>query len=182
MSGNKDVGMHPLNVHGYWRGKTMLPRLVNQELDREFELRMNRLEREILEKLQDMIFRHDRGRWTSMFLTIFIFLHGLERDTWNMNAWEYEVNKLGGPKWPLRNKPGDFYKQNQHIADLLVANFRIICKGHTPLTLDINSPRTSSLVDESGRARRLISIISEDLKSLENGKIYIRDQFGRYTC
>ncbi|KAF2971577.1 hypothetical protein GQX73_g2023 [Xylaria multiplex] len=89
--GGHFIGMFPLHIPGYWNNITLLPRLVNQELDKAFEKRMDEIEKEILEKLQVAIFKRHRDYWCSIFLSSFILLHSLEKDTWNMRAWEYEI-------------------------------------------------------------------------------------------
>ncbi|KAJ3553297.1 hypothetical protein NPX13_g10918 [Xylaria arbuscula] len=94
-SGGHLIRMYPLQLPGYWNGITLLPRLVNQELDRAFEKRMDEIEKEILEKLQVAIFKRHRDQWCSIFLSCFILLHSLERDTWNMTAWDHETRSRG---------------------------------------------------------------------------------------
>ncbi|KAF5724462.1 hypothetical protein FMUND_759 [Fusarium mundagurra] len=122
--GASNIRMWPLDIPGCWFGKTLLPRLVNQQLDKAFEIRMDELEREILEKLQDTILRGDRSTYC------------LEKDSWNMHAWEYEKNREGGIRWPLRRDPCDYYGQNKHIADTLTTYFRIVTNGHAPFAMD----------------------------------------------
>ncbi|KAF5540198.1 hypothetical protein FPHYL_12099 [Fusarium phyllophilum] len=124
VKGASNIGMYPLDIPGCWFGKTLLPRLVNQQLDKAFEIRMDELEQEILEQLQDMILRRDRST------------HCLEKDSWNMHAWEYEKNREGGTRWPLRRDPCDYYGQNKHIADTLTTYFRIVTNRHAPFTMD----------------------------------------------
>lgn len=132
------VGMLPLQIPGYWHGRTLLPRLVNQELDQAFESRMNEIEREVLEKLQQAVFKKHRELWCSIFLTTFIMLHSLKKDSWNMHAWEYETGRPGGPSWPLGpdRTPYKYLEQNQHISKLLSSHFRVVNKGQTPFSLD----------------------------------------------
>ncbi|KAF5628217.1 hypothetical protein F25303_10490 [Fusarium sp. NRRL 25303] len=124
VTGASEIGMYSLDIPGCWFGKTLLPRLVNQQLDKAFEIRMDELEREILEQLQDMILRGDRSTYC------------LEKDSWNMHAWEYEKNREGGTRWPLRRDPCDYYGQNKHIADTLTTYFRIVTNGHAPFAMD----------------------------------------------
>jgi hypothetical protein len=164
--GASKIGMYPLDIPGCWFGKTLLPRLVNQQLDRAFEIRMDELEREILERLQDMILCRDRCTyWCAIFLTTFILLHSLEKDSWNMHAWEYEKNREGGTRWPLRRDPCDYYGQNKHIADTLTTYFRIVTKGYAPFTLDWTKASNKGLLGESLHSRSLIEGIQKDLQS-----------------
>ncbi|KAF1347046.1 hypothetical protein BDV97DRAFT_231791 [Delphinella strobiligena] len=86
IKGADHVGMSPLQIPGYWYGRTLLPRLVNQELDQAFERRLDEIESEVLEKLQQAVFKKHRELWCSIFLTTFIMLHSLEKDSWNMHA------------------------------------------------------------------------------------------------
>ncbi|KAF5590898.1 hypothetical protein FPANT_5874 [Fusarium pseudoanthophilum] len=158
VKGASDIGMRPLNIPGCWFGKTLLPRLVNQQLDRAFEIRMDELEREILERLQDMILRRDRSTYC------------LEKDSWNMHAWEYEKNREGGTRWPLRRDPCDYYGQNKHIADTLTTYFRIVTNGHAPFTLDWTKASNKGLLGESLHTRSLIEGIQKDLQSPQSSE------------
>nr|RBQ95320.1 hypothetical protein FVER53263_09040 [Fusarium verticillioides] len=181
--GASDIGMWPLDIPGCWFGKTLLPRLVNQQLDKAFEIRMDELEREILEQLQDMILRRDRSTyWCSIFLTTFILLHSLEKDSWNMHAWEYEKNREGGTRWPLRRDPCDYYGQNRHIADILTTYFRIVTNGHAPFAIDWTKASNQGLLGESPHTRSLIEGIQKDLQSPQSnyrGELDVPNEFRR---
>ncbi|RBR09393.1 hypothetical protein FVER53590_09040 [Fusarium verticillioides] len=166
--GASDIGMWPLDIPGCWFGKTLLPRLVNQQLDKAFEIRMDELEREILEQLQDMILRRDRST--------------LEKDSWNMHAWEYEKNREGGTRWPLRRDPCDYYGQNRHIADILTTYFRIVTNGHAPFAIDWTKASNQGLLGESPHTRSLIEGIQKDLQSPQSnyrGELDVPNEFRR---
>ncbi|KAF5236317.1 hypothetical protein FANTH_11269 [Fusarium anthophilum] len=174
VKGASDIGMCPVNIPGCWFGKTLLPRLVNQQLDKAFEIRMDELEREILERLQDVILRRDRSMyWCAIFLTTFILLHSLEKDSWNMHAWEYEKNRESGTRWPLSRDPCDYYGQNKHIADTLTTYFRIVTNGHATFAIDWTKPSNRGLLGESLHARSLIEGIQKDLQDPQS--IYTRE-------
>ncbi|KAH7480151.1 hypothetical protein FOMA001_g7945 [Fusarium oxysporum f. sp. matthiolae] len=182
VKGASEIGMSPLDIPGCWFGKTLLPRLVNQQLDKAFETRMDELEREILEQLQNMILRRDRGtHWCAIFLTTFTLLHSLEKDSWNMHAWEYEKNRDGGTRWPLRRDPCDYYGQNKHIADTLTTYFRIVTNGHAPFAIDWTKSSNQGLLGESSHARSLIEGIQKDLHPQSNygRELYALSEFRR---
>ncbi|KAL9568554.1 hypothetical protein ACKAV7_007356 [Fusarium commune] len=166
VKGASEIGMCPLDIPGCWFGKTLLPRLVNQQLDKAFEIRMDELEREILGQLEDMILYRKRSTyWCAIFLTTFILLHSLEKDSWNMHAWEYEKNRNGGTRWPLRRDPCDYYGQNKHIADTLTAYFHIVTNGNAPFAIDWTKSSNESLLSDSSQARSLIEGIQKDLQN-----------------
>ncbi|KAF5266401.1 hypothetical protein FOXYS1_2752 [Fusarium oxysporum] len=170
VKGASEIGMSPLGIPGCWFGKTLLPRLVNQQLDKAFETRMDELEREILEQLQNMILRRDRGT------------HCLEKDSWNMHAWEYEKNRDGGTRWPLRRDPCDYYGQNKHIADTLTTYFRIVTNGHAPFAIDWTKSSNQGLLGESSHARSLIEGIQKDLQNPQSNygrELYALSEFRR---
>ncbi|CVL01697.1 uncharacterized protein FMAN_07897 [Fusarium mangiferae] len=172
VNGASEIGMYSLDIPGCWFGKTLLPRLVNQQLDRAFEMRMDELEREILEQLQDMILSRERSTyWCAIFLTTFILLHSLEKDSWNMHAWEYEKNREGGTRWPLRRDPCDYYGQNKHIADTLTTYFRIVTNGHAPFAIDWTKSSNQGLLGKSLHARSLIEGIQKDLQNHQSSKL-----------
>ncbi|SCV29848.1 uncharacterized protein FFB14_02754 [Fusarium fujikuroi] len=183
VKGASEIGMYPLDIPGCWFGKTLLPRLVNQQLDKAFEIRMDELEREILEQLQDMILRGDRSTyWCAIFLTTFILLHSLEKDSWNMHAWEYEKNREGGTRWPLSRDPCDYYGQNKHIADTLTTYFRIVTNGHAPFAMDWAKSSNQGLLGKSLHARSLIEGIQKDLQdpqSIYTRELYAPNEFRR---
>ncbi|EWY91479.1 hypothetical protein FOYG_08567 [Fusarium oxysporum NRRL 32931] len=170
VKGASEIGMSPLDIPGCWFGKTLLPRLVNQQLDKAFETRMDELEREILEQLQDLILRRDRGT------------HCLEKDSWNMHAWEYEKNRDGGTRWPLRRDPCDYYGQNKHIADTLTTYFRIVTNGNVPFAMDWTKSSNEGLLGESSHARSLIGGIQKDLQNPQSSygrELYALSEFRR---
>ncbi|TRX91120.1 hypothetical protein FHL15_007908 [Xylaria flabelliformis] len=167
-TGGHLVGMFPLQLRGYWNGITLLPRLVNQELDRAFETRMDEIERQILEKLQAAIFKRHRDHWCSIFLSCFILLHSLERDTWNMSAWEYETSGQGSAAWPLRKSPSEYRRQNKHIAEIVATHFKIVNQGSSPLKLNWNKPLNQQLLSNSIPARMFILSIQSDFNSLNS--------------
>ncbi|KAI0975629.1 hypothetical protein F4678DRAFT_469508 [Xylaria arbuscula] len=164
-SGGQSIGMFPLQLPGYWDGITLLPRLVNQELDRAFETRMDEIEKEMLEKLQVSIFKQHRNHWCSIFLSSFILLHSLERDSWNMKAWEYETNGRGAAPWPLKRSPSEYCNQNKHIADIIATHFKIVNQGSSPLQQNWNKPLNQQLLSNSVIARRFILSIQSDFNS-----------------
>ncbi|KPM36278.1 hypothetical protein AK830_g10293 [Neonectria ditissima] len=168
--GGSRVGMFPLEIPGFWFGKTLLPRLVNQELDSALEQRMDELERELLERLQSMVFRRHQDNWCAIFLTSFILLHSLERDSWNMHAWEYEKNRPGGTPWPLQKDPRDYRQQNSHIASTVTKYFRIVSKGHTPFALDWTKSLNRELLNENPHAQCFVSNIQKELADPRSGK------------
>jgi hypothetical protein len=163
--GASSIGMAPLSIPGCWHGKTLLPRLVNQELDRALELRMDELEKEILEQLQQAVYSRHRDNWCAIFLTSFILLHSLEKDSWNMHAWEHEKNRPGGMQWPLRTDPREYYGQNKHIADVVSTHFRIVSQAHTPFAIDWSKALNRELLNDDEGTRRLVSSIQQDLCS-----------------
>ncbi|KAI0544140.1 hypothetical protein F4679DRAFT_591827 [Xylaria curta] len=167
-TGGHLVGMFPLPLHGYWNGITLLPRLVNQELDRAFETRMDEIERQILEKLQAAIFKRHRDYWCSIFLSSFILLHSLERDTWNMTAWEYETSGQGSAPWPLRKSPSEYRRQNKYIAEIVATHFKIVNQGSSPLKLNWNKPLNQQLLSNSIPARKFILSIQSDFGNLNS--------------
>ncbi|KAF4450283.1 hypothetical protein F53441_6565 [Fusarium austroafricanum] len=165
VKGGSQIGMSPLSIPGCWLGKTLLPRLVNQELDKAFEKRMDELEQEILERLQEVIFSQKRNSyWCAIFLTTFILLHSLEKDSWNMHAWEFEKNRSGGTPWPLSKSPCDYYEQNKHIADTLTTYFLIVTNGHAPFAINWTTASNKTLLNDSPAARGLIECIQKDLQ------------------
>jgi hypothetical protein len=160
--GASSIGMSPLSTPGCWAGKTLLPRLVNQELDRALERRMDELEAEILEALRQAIYRRHRDSWCAIFLTSFILLH-IEHDSWNMHAWEHEKNRPGGTRWLLRADPDEYYGQNRHIADMVATHFRIVSQAHTPFSIDWRKALNRELLNDDEGARRLVWSIQQDL-------------------
>ncbi|KAI1154176.1 hypothetical protein F4825DRAFT_448814 [Nemania diffusa] len=176
------VGMSPLQLPGYWNGITLLPRLLNQELDRAFETRMDQIEKEILEKLQAAIFKRHRDYWCSIFLSSFILLHSLERDTWNMSAWDYETRGRGPAAWPLRRSPSEYCAQNKHIADIIATHFKIVNQGSSPLKQNWNKRLNQQLLSDSLPARRFILSIQSDFNSPTShykADLYRRKDFAR---
>ena len=72
-------------------GVRPLPRLLNQALDSIVEKRTADFEQIFLTELQTRIFRRQPKEWFGIFLSVFVFLSGMEKDTWNMETWDMEV-------------------------------------------------------------------------------------------
>lgn len=178
--GGKLIGMEPLRIPGYWSGFTLLPRLVNQQLDQAFEARMDELEHEILERLQHAIFKQHRNEWCSIFLTCIILLHSLERDSWNTSAWEFETKSRASAIWPLRREPRDYCQQNKHIADVLATHFKVVNRGQGPFNLDWLKPLNRQLLNDSAAAWKFIMSIQSDLRSLQSSTYF--DISEHLTC
>lgn len=166
-SGAEVVQMAPLDIPGYWNGVTLLPRLINQQLDALFEQRMADLEKEILYHLQVAMHKNRRDLWFSIFLSTFLVLHSLEKDSWNLHAWMSEVRRDGGASWPLETKPEVYNDQNTHLAHLLCAHYKSICKGSTPLTLDWTRPSTKKIVHNDELTAQFLQGISELINKQE---------------
>ena len=68
-----------------------LPRLLNQALDSLVEKRTADFEQMFLSELQTRMFRRQPSEWFGIYLAVFVFLSGMEKDTWNLETWNIEV-------------------------------------------------------------------------------------------
>lgn len=75
-------------------GLMPLPRLINQQLDSYIEERVATLEEELLDELQKCIFKKESVDWFGTYLTMFVVLGSLERDTWALHTWDFDSPKL----------------------------------------------------------------------------------------
>lgn len=75
-------------------GITPLPRLANQQLDSRVESWMAELEQDVLVELQTKIFRRNPADWFGIYLTLFVTLSSLERDSWGLKTWTADANNL----------------------------------------------------------------------------------------
>ena len=82
--------MQPIDVPDRSHGLIPLPRLINQQLDAQLEFRVATIEKELLAELQKQILEHNSTDWFGIFLTIYVHLSSLERDTWSLNTWEHD--------------------------------------------------------------------------------------------
>jgi len=161
VSGADIVQMAPLDIPGLLNGITLLPRLINQQLDGLFEQRMANLEKEILCDLQKAMYKNRRDLWFSIFLSTFLVVHTLERDSWNLHAWMSEVHRDGGAIWPLEADPEVYNNHTTHLARLLCAHFKSVCKGSTPFSLDWTCPQTKMLVHDDENTVQFLQGIRE---------------------
>lgn len=77
-------------VHGI----TPLPRLLNHQLDSALEARIAVLEKEVLTELQTRIFKKQPLEWFGSFLTTYLLLSALERDTWSLYTWDHDSARM----------------------------------------------------------------------------------------
>lgn len=75
-------------------GITPLPRLANQQLDARVEAFMAELEQKVLAELQVKIFRRNPADWFGIYLTLFVTLSSLERDSWGLQTWTTDADGL----------------------------------------------------------------------------------------
>lgn len=75
-------------------GITPLPRLANQQLDSKVESWIAELEQDVLAELQVKIFRRNPADWFVIYLTLFVTLSSLERDSWGLQAWTTDADSL----------------------------------------------------------------------------------------
>lgn len=75
-------------------GITPLPRLANQQLDSRVESWMAELEQDVLAELQTKIFRRNPADWFAIYLTLFVTLSSLERDSWGLQTWTADADNL----------------------------------------------------------------------------------------
>lgn len=74
-------------------GVIPLPRLLNQQLDSIIEARLAENEQRLLNELQNTIFARRQKEWFVIFLTTFVYLSAVEKDTWSLETWNLEVVK-----------------------------------------------------------------------------------------
>ncbi|KAL7275590.1 hypothetical protein RUND412_001468 [Rhizina undulata] len=168
--GSNTIGMHAINDSSSMLHRiTPLPRLLNQQLDAMIETRMMELEQVILNELQVRIFKKNPAEWFVIYLTLFTFLCGLEKDCWGLKTWDVnsqdllhkvETLELKNPSearkawtWPLQEKPSVLADKNDHLACILAAHFRSVTKGHAPFKLDWN---TDSVVAMAGNDKAAV--------------------------
>lgn len=164
--GAEAISMFPLEVPGFWFGHTLLPRLVNQQLDRIFERRMNSLEKEILAAFKEIVKEGTHECWCATFLVCFILLHSLERDTWSMRAWEVESRRDGGVKWPLgQTGPSRFCEQNQYLAHTVAKYFFTVGRGFVLLGLDWSKESNKKLLSPHERVNQWVCDLQRVIKS-----------------
>jgi hypothetical protein len=68
--------------------------LINQQLDSHLENRVANIEKELLAELQTRILDRNSNDWFGIYLTIYMQLSSLERDTWDLSTWEHDSEML----------------------------------------------------------------------------------------
>lgn len=169
MSGDEKCDMKPIKDEGSpYNNVTPLPRHLNQQLDALVEKHMSMLEVTLLKDLQQFALGGylkmkdwDNSKAFLIYLCIFVYLSGLERDTWGLYAWKTELerqNKRVRPvsynyyddhhvrlltesqpteecvpfTWPLEDKP-DFYIEKNTITARNLSNYcKCLFKGEVP--------------------------------------------------
>lgn len=95
MCGSNFVGMGSINdPKSKMHGITPLPRLINQQLDFYLEARIATLEKDLLKDLQTCILQQERSNWFGTYLTIYVYLSNIERDTWSLHTWDHDADVL----------------------------------------------------------------------------------------
>ncbi|RPA72314.1 hypothetical protein BJ508DRAFT_76230 [Ascobolus immersus RN42] len=133
-----------------------LPRLLNQQLDSIVENRIEELEKEALKDLQEMALKHQDGSESYvLYLSIFVYLCGLERDTWCLEAWRTELARqskaigVGSSKelyllkWPLEDDPSKHIERNKLSAKYISHYTQSIFRGGLPFGPANSKPATT---------------------------------------
>jgi hypothetical protein len=68
------------DIKSAWFGRTPVPRMVINQLNHRFELRMAELDREVLKELANILESRDRHIWVIRMLALFLLLATREID------------------------------------------------------------------------------------------------------
>ncbi|KAI5858007.1 hypothetical protein BZA05DRAFT_112320 [Tricharina praecox] len=183
--GVNTLGMEPINdpemkFHGF----IPLPRLINQQLDAQLELRVATMENELLTELQNHILDRNSTDWFGIFLTIFVHLSSIERDTWGLNTWEHDgptlqerflqlniKNSQSNPSkaflWPLGASPSMLIGKNARLAEMLVSHFRTVSRGFVPFAADWDQNQASQVTGHEKEAVEYLKTMSQQAPKLE---------------
>ncbi|KAF8247772.1 hypothetical protein K440DRAFT_550521 [Wilcoxina mikolae CBS 423.85] len=186
MCGHNSLGMNPIDdPTSKLHGVTPLPRLINQQLDFYLEDRISTLEKELLAELQSRILDRNSYDWFGIFLTIYIYLSSMERDTWSLHTWENDADmltqrvhelELQNPHWPshrswvwpISDSPMELMSKNEHLAEMLAYHFRTISKGYVPFTLDWDSKQVVQMAGCEREAVDYMKMMNQEVLRYES--------------
>ncbi|KAI5793712.1 hypothetical protein DFH27DRAFT_566989 [Peziza echinospora] len=159
-----------------------LPRLLNQALDSLMEKRAADFEQMFLSELQARMYRRQPNEWFGIYLAVFVFLSGMEKDTWNLETWNIEVvSQRNHPHshllaWPLQDSPATLAEKNRHLVDTLVAYFRSVCKGQVPFRLDWEKSEYQAMAGNDRTAIDYMTSIGVEIKRRSDSFLKVRSE------
>jgi hypothetical protein len=169
-----------------------VPRLLYVQLDYLIEKYRQELERKILRDMEISITPpRNPDVWFSFFLTAFVYLAALERDTWELETWKAKTAKFAAhpnvvafvrlhtfdlltilqaamvPKWPLSTLPQTYVSHNHEKAHSIVCWMRAWSAGKDPF---IENDRTNQFEpatrNSDEEAQAFAQSLSEDLRNM----------------
>ena len=89
------LGMSVINEPASLLHKTVpAPKVIQNQLDHLLERQIFEIEESLLNEIQKLIRRRDRGQWIVVFLSLVIVLHVLERDIWRLVYWVHHKEEV----------------------------------------------------------------------------------------
>ncbi|KAI1342854.1 hypothetical protein F5Y15DRAFT_412531 [Xylariaceae sp. FL0016] len=179
---NDKLGMTQLVLHSHdvntltrFSGTVPLPRLLHQQIHACCEGRVERLEQQILRKLESLFKRfRSPGKSTNtygwamgLYFATFAYLSVLEEVAWDAGRWQALLKDFN---WPLDQTPDDNLKRSAHIARVVSAYFHATFQTHaSPVwkTLEKSSSTKSQTAppsDVTPRGEELGIHVSDSLK------------------
>lgn len=176
-----------INESSKCHGIFPLPRLLNQQLDSIIEHRIEELEKDALKDLQEMALKQQDGAESYvLYLAIFVYLCGLERDTWCLEAWKSELNRqkqireADGTgmdssnqiyllRWPLQEDPSKCIERNKISAKYISHYTQSIFRGGLPFGPANSKP--AATLNKSGKEAKeyreeVASLIQRDGRAI----------------
>ncbi|KIX10551.1 uncharacterized protein Z518_01634 [Rhinocladiella mackenziei CBS 650.93] len=153
-------------------GAADVPRLLYWQLDWIVENYMMKLESQILRDLEDIILprtqkgsRHRRqlGAGFAVFISCFLYLSTLEKDSWNLEAWRAKSARWANDPsvsnnptmvWPLTKTVPELLRENEQQAITVANHLRAMHRAEFPFRQDKagrfvpNGMKTTREVDE----------------------------------
>ena len=141
ISGHKTLGMcRVTDVGSYLFDTIPAPRVLQNQLDRNLELYIARIELAFLKALQNAMLRAREHTWTVVFTATVIALHMRERDIWRLEHWVLHPDAVGSLplcdsgfaftslksyKWRHPDSAATLIRKSVHLSNLLLNHLHL---------------------------------------------------------
>ncbi|RQM07076.1 hypothetical protein DH86_00000224 [Scytalidium sp. 3C] len=127
-----------------WYGITPVPRMLQNQLNHQLELKMVELDEKIMKTAMVIMKKADRKQWLVGMLSIFLLLHVREIDAGRNLFWNRYEDKDGF--WIHPSKPRALIAEAVTSANSLITHAHCTI-GRKPLETNWDSAKSKALVD-----------------------------------
>ncbi|KAH6714551.1 hypothetical protein BKA61DRAFT_723325 [Leptodontidium sp. MPI-SDFR-AT-0119] len=157
-----------------WYGITPVPRMLQNQLNHQLELKMAELDEKIMKNIMTIMKKAERKNWLTGTLALFFLLHIREIDAGRNFFWNRYEDKDGF--WIHPSKPRALIAETVASSNCLLTYFYCTI-GRKPLEQNWDSAKSKKLVDNNEKLVDAIKALQLYIVSLDE-----KEMLGKKAC